>query len=54
MSRSGCRPGLTGTVISGPLEGERVRGGIVPASWLLICAARGMGHLAGAGRITCG
>ncbi|TMR94823.1 hypothetical protein [Nonomuraea basaltis] len=45
---------LSGTVATGPLDGERVRGGITPATGLLTCATQGMRHLPGAGRITFG
>ena len=43
---------LNGTVTAGLLTGERVRGGITPATAILGCATRGMGALPGSGRIT--
>ncbi|MFC7593372.1 hypothetical protein ACFQYP_63970 [Nonomuraea antimicrobica] len=45
---------LTGTVSAGWLVGERVRGGITPATAILGCATRGMAALPGTGRITFG
>ncbi|MFI6636240.1 hypothetical protein ACIBI7_45785 [Nonomuraea fuscirosea] len=43
---------LTGDVAAGLLVGERVQGGISPATALLDCATRGMAALPGNGRIT--
>ncbi|GAA1679107.1 hypothetical protein GCM10009733_089940 [Nonomuraea maheshkhaliensis] len=45
---------LTGDVAAGWLVGERVQGGISPATALLGCATRGMSALQGDGRITFG
>ncbi|MEU8319855.1 hypothetical protein AB0C33_15960 [Nonomuraea sp. NPDC048881] len=45
---------LTGTVVSGPLDRERVRGTITPAMGLLACATGGLGTLSAAGRLTFG
>jgi hypothetical protein len=45
---------LSGSVTSGPLVGERVRGGISPAIGLLSCATTGIDKLPGAGHITFG
>lgn len=45
---------LSGTVTSGPLARERVRGSITPAMAILACATRGMKDLSAAGRVTFG
>lgn len=45
---------LSGTVISGPLYRERVRGSITPPMAILGCATAGMKDLAAAGRVTFG
>ncbi|SEH02508.1 hypothetical protein SAMN05444920_12746 [Nonomuraea solani] len=45
---------LTGSVAAGRLAGERVRGGITPATAILGCATQGMATLPGSGRITFG
>ncbi|MEV4391307.1 hypothetical protein [Nonomuraea sp. NPDC049607] len=45
---------LTGTVASGPLSGEHVRGSITPAMGILACATGGLSTLPAAGRLTFG
>ncbi|WP_336206689.1 hypothetical protein [Nonomuraea sp. LPB2021202275-12-8] len=45
---------LTGTVTSGPLAGERSRGGITPTDTVLTCAMRGTGAISGGGRVDFG
>ncbi|SDM68721.1 hypothetical protein [Nonomuraea jiangxiensis] len=45
---------LTGSVTAGPLAGERVSGGVTPATPLLVCATQGMTGLPGSGRVTFG
>ncbi|MGR6915275.1 hypothetical protein ACU635_13605 [[Actinomadura] parvosata] len=45
---------LTGSVTAGRMAGERVKGGISPATALLDCATQGMAALPGSGRITFG
>jgi hypothetical protein len=45
---------LSGTVSSGPLVREHVRGGITPAIGILGCATQGMSTLPGTGHLTFG